>query len=47
MRQRFSNLFIGHKWETISVGEIFCFFGVALIIILEPINMGGYVSYFQ
>ena len=47
MRQRDSNLFMGRKWNYISVGEMVCFFGVMLRMILEPMNMGGYVSYFQ
>ena len=40
-------LFLGHKWNNISVEEMVHFFGILLRISLEPRKMGGYTSYFQ
>ena len=40
------NLFLGNKWDNIKVGEMIIFIGMMARIIMEPINMGDYVSYF-
>ena len=47
MMSRHSNLYLGHKWRNIIVGEMVCFFGIMLRISMEPRKMGGYVSYFE
>ena len=46
MQSRNSTLYLGHKWENISVSEMIRFFGIMLRISLEPRKMGGYSSYF-
>ena len=46
MRQRNTSLFLGHKWNNITVEEMIHFFGIMLRISLEPRKMGGYESYF-
>ena len=46
MRQRNTSLFLGHKWDNITVKEMIHFFGIMLRISLEPRKMGGYQSYF-
>lgn len=47
MHSQSSSMFLGHKWENISVGEMVRFFGIMLRISMEPRKMGGYTSYFQ
>ena len=47
MRSRNTSLFLGHKWENITIGEIVRFFGILLRISMEPRKMGGYKLYFQ
>ena len=46
MKERNTSLFLGHKWNNISVTEMIHFFGIMLRISLEPRKMGGYESYF-
>ena len=40
-------MFTGQKWTNVSVGEMFCFFVLMIIISLEHRNMGGYIYYFH
>ena len=47
MRSRNTSIYLGHKWENITVGEMVRFFGILLRISMEPRKMGGYESYFQ
>ena len=46
MNERNTKLFIGHKWNNISVQEMIHFFSTMLRVSLERRKIGGYDSYF-
>ena len=46
MKERNTSLFLGHKWNNISVTEMIHLFEIMLRISPEPRKMGGYESYF-
>ena len=43
MWSRNSNLLLGHKFHNINVGVIISFFGIMIIIVVVPINKGGWI----
>ena len=47
MTRNNTRLYLGHKWENISVGDMVRFYGIMLRISMSPRKMGGYASYFQ
>ena len=47
MTRNNTRLYLGHKWENISVRDMVLFYGIMLRISMSPRKMGGYASYFQ